>query len=164
MSDFESAKWGKADIDQIAVTNFDFMSTHPKSRWTAPGGWPSSGIFGTKIFLRYLQYKNRRGWPGQPRPRAPPPPRERAFPPKREAFGDVLVECEVLARRSLPHVLGNEDDDVRVGHILQPHVHFSKLVPNRSHDASNLSLKGCEAGSGDRRQCVVRPTPGGHAV
>ena len=80
--------------------------------------------------------------------------------PQREAFGDVLVYCEVLARRSLPHVLGNEDDDVR-GHILQPHVHISKLVPNRSHDASNLS---CEAGSGDRRQRVVRPTPGEHAV
>jgi len=58
----------------------------------------------------------------------------------------------------------NEDDDVRVGHILQSHVHISKLVPNRSHDASNLSLKGREACSGDRRQRVVRPTPAGHAV
>ena len=26
----ESAKWGKADIDQVAVTNRDFMSTRPK--------------------------------------------------------------------------------------------------------------------------------------
>jgi hypothetical protein len=33
-------------------------------------------------------------------------------PTQREAFGDVLVQCGVLARRSLPHVLGNEDDDV----------------------------------------------------
>src|SRR5262245_49277386 len=34
-------------------------------------------------------------------------------------------------------------------------VHISKLVPNRTHDASNLSLKVREACSGDRRQRVV---------
>jgi hypothetical protein len=33
-------------------------------------------------------------------------------------------------------------------------VHISKLGPNRTHDASNLS-KGREACSGDRRQRVV---------
>jgi hypothetical protein len=27
----ESAKWSKADVDQIAVTNRDFMSTRPSS-------------------------------------------------------------------------------------------------------------------------------------
>ena len=46
-------------------------------------------------------------------------------PPRHQGFGTRLVECEVLVRRSLPHVLGNEDDDVRVGHILQSHVHIS---------------------------------------
>ena len=30
MSELESAKWAKADIDQVAVTNRDFMSTRPK--------------------------------------------------------------------------------------------------------------------------------------
>ena len=25
----ESAKWGKADLDQVAVANCDFMSTRP---------------------------------------------------------------------------------------------------------------------------------------
>ena len=28
----ESAKWGKADLDQVAVTNRNFMSTRPQSR------------------------------------------------------------------------------------------------------------------------------------
>jgi hypothetical protein len=28
----ESAKWGKADLDQIAVTNRNFMSTRPYHR------------------------------------------------------------------------------------------------------------------------------------
>src|SRR5215510_10931658 len=28
----ESAKWAKADIDQVAVTNRDFMSTRPKTK------------------------------------------------------------------------------------------------------------------------------------
>jgi hypothetical protein len=67
----------------------------------------------------------------------------------------VLARCRYRTRL---------ETDVRAGHILQSHVHISKLVPNRSHDASNLSLKGCEAGSGNRRKRVVRPTPGGHAV
>jgi hypothetical protein len=28
----ESAKWAKADTDQVTVTNCDFMSTRPKER------------------------------------------------------------------------------------------------------------------------------------
>ena len=60
----------------------------------------------------------------------------------------------MLARRSILS-LRNEDDDVYVGHILQSHVHISKLVPNRTHDASNLGLKGCGAGSGDRRPRIA---------
>jgi hypothetical protein len=43
----ESAKWGKADIDQIAVANCYFMSAHPKSRWKAP---ESPGFLGQKYF------------------------------------------------------------------------------------------------------------------
>ena len=48
----ESAEWGKADIDQIAVASRDFMSTHPKSPWTAPGGWPSPRDFWSKNIFK----------------------------------------------------------------------------------------------------------------
>jgi hypothetical protein len=33
----ESAKWGKADLDQVAVTNRNFMSTRPRTRNSAKG-------------------------------------------------------------------------------------------------------------------------------
>jgi hypothetical protein len=64
--------------------------------------------------------------PAPPTPGEPTPKWGERSPPQRETFGDVLVECEVLARRSLPHMLGNEDDHIRVGHILQSHVHISE--------------------------------------
>ena len=31
-----TAKWGKADLNQVAVTNRDFMSTHSKAKFGFP--------------------------------------------------------------------------------------------------------------------------------
>ena len=39
----QSAKWGKADLDQVAVTNRNFMSTRPNARLSAPAIAPAPG-------------------------------------------------------------------------------------------------------------------------
>src|SRR3954471_17585831 len=40
----ESAKWGKADLDQVAVTNRNFMNTRPNARLSAPAAPGGGGV------------------------------------------------------------------------------------------------------------------------
>jgi hypothetical protein len=108
-------------VDHHQPANFGAKSSWRARAEAAPRTRSPSGFWAAKIFLGYLSYIERRVGLGQPALRLPPPGCVR---PQREAFGGVLLECEVLARRSLPS-LRNEDDDVRVGHIFQPHVSAS---------------------------------------
>ena len=48
MSDLSSAKWGKADLDQVAVTSRNFMNTRPNAQLSASTTAPASGGGGVR--------------------------------------------------------------------------------------------------------------------
>jgi hypothetical protein len=93
----ESAKWDKADIDQVAVTNPDFTSTRPRSRLFAravgslvrdtrangacasfPTSWAGAPLFSNnlcslRVFLSLTRSRHRPAVaaPNSPAPRSP---------------------------------------------------------------------------------------------